>query len=67
MISVKIDSRWIGLQGPSKRISWIQNELAATMAIRPTQIQPTVRCGSVPFGAANWTRPSAKAAIAAKA
>ena len=47
---MKIDSRWIGLQGPTRRISWIQNELAATMAIRPTQIQPTVRCGSVPFG-----------------
>ena len=45
----------------------LQEPLTVTMAIRPTQIQPTVRCGSVPFGAANWTRPSAKAAIAAKA
>ena len=62
-----IDSKWIGLQGPSNRISWIQNELAATTAIRPTQIQPIVRCGSVPFGAASCTTPRAKAAIAAKA
>src|SRR6266702_2946688 len=32
-----------------------------------TQTQPTVRWGKVPFGAANWTRPSKKADIAAKA
>ena len=32
-----------------------------------TQIQPIVRCGSVPFGAASCTMPSANAAIAAKA
>ena len=30
MVSVKIDSRWIGLQGPTSLIWWIQNELAAT-------------------------------------
>ena len=67
MTSVKIDSRWIGLQGPTSRIWWIQNELTATVAISVTQIQPRVRWGSVPLGAANWTRPSTKAAIAAKA
>ena len=27
MISVKIDSRWIGLHGPQSLILWIQNEL----------------------------------------
>jgi len=62
-----IDSRWIGLQGPTSLSWWIQNELAATAAIRTTQIQPMVRCGSVPLGAANWTIPSPSAAIAAKA
>ena len=36
-------------------------------AISATQIQPTVRCGKVPFGAANCTMPSANAAMAAKA
>ena len=67
MISVKIDSRWIGLNGPTRRMVWIQNELIATDAISNTQIQPIVRCGSVPLGAANWTMPSTNAAIAAKA
>src|SRR5436305_4339660 len=33
--------------------------------MRPTLIQPTVRWGMVPFGAAIWTMPSAKAVIAA--
>ena len=64
---MKIDSRWIGLQGPTSRIWWIQNELTATAAISATQIQPMVRWGNVPLGAANWTMPSTKAAIAAKA
>src|SRR3954469_8420663 len=64
---VRIDSRWMGLQGPSSLIWWIQKEEIATTVIRATQIQPTVRCGSVPFGAANCTMPSAKAAIAANA
>lgn len=41
--SVKIDSKWIGLQGPISRIRWIQNELTATDIIRQTQIQPIVR------------------------
>src|SRR5882757_9008352 len=67
MIGVKIDSRWIGLQGPNSLIWWIQNELSATTAISTTQIQPSVRCGSVPLGAANCTTPSTNAAIAAKA
>src|SRR5712692_9251984 len=57
----------MGLQGPHSRISWIRNELSATASIRPTQIQPTVRWGMVPFGAANCAMPSAKAAIAAVA
>src|SRR5258707_10976903 len=67
MVSVKIDSRWIGLHGPISLIWWIQNELAATQAIKRTQIQPSVRWGKVSFGAANCTRPSTKADIAAKA
>src|ERR1700752_4720560 len=39
----------------------------AITAISVTQIQPMVRCGSVPLRAANWTSPSTNAAIAAKA
>jgi hypothetical protein len=39
----------------------------ATEAIRPTQIQPSVPWGKVPFGAASCTTPSTKAAIAANA
>src|SRR6202165_3871091 len=66
-ISVKIDSRGIGLHGPHSRIWWIRNELSATASMRPTKIQPMVRWGMVPFGAANCTMPSAKAAIAAMA
>jgi hypothetical protein len=54
-------------RAPNSLSWWIPNELAATVAISTTQIQPMVRCGSVPFGAANWTIPSASAAIAAKA
>src|SRR5712691_7613288 len=50
--SVKIASKWIGLQGPHWRNSWIQNEVAATTIMSTTQIQPRVRCGSVPLGAA---------------
>src|SRR5437667_6913664 len=42
-------------------------ELIATVTMSRTQTQPTVRWGKVPFGAANWTRPSTKANIAAKA
>jgi hypothetical protein len=38
----------------------------ATLAISNTQIQPMVRCGSVPLGAANWTRPSVNAPIGMK-
>src|ERR1700722_13971319 len=57
----------MGLQGPHSLIWWIQNELAATASIKTTQIQPMVRWGSVPFGAASWITPSTKAAIAAKA
>src|SRR5215831_3360435 len=34
------------------RNSWIQNELAATVTMSRTQIQPKVRWGSVPLGAA---------------
>src|SRR5438270_9280540 len=45
----------------------IQNDDAGTAAIRATQIQPIVRCGSVPFGAANRTRPGANAAMPVKA
>ncbi len=67
MASVKIDSRWIGLQGPTSRIWWIQNELTATVAIRATQIHPSVRWGNVPLGLANWTMPSTNAVMAAKA
>ena len=48
-------------------IHGIQNELSATDAISNTQIQPIVRWGKVPFGAANCTTPSTKAVIAAKA
>src|SRR5262249_20582616 len=35
------------------RNSWIQNELAATVTMSRTQIQPNVRWGSVPLGAAS--------------
>src|SRR5262249_42696978 len=59
--------RWIGLHGPQMRSSWIQNDDAATTVISATQIQPTVRWGSVPLGAASCTAPSANAAMAAKA
>src|SRR6266404_7149376 len=67
MIGVKIDSRWIGLHGPTSRIWWIQNELSATDAIKNIQTQPSARWGKVPFGAANCTTPSRKAVMAAKA
>ena len=67
MIGEKIDIRWIGLHGPHSLMPWIQKLETATAAIRPTQIQPMVRCGSVPLGAANWTMPSTKAPIAANA
>jgi hypothetical protein len=46
---------------------WIQNELTATATIRLTKIQPSVRWGNVPFGAASWTTPSRNADMAAKA
>ena len=49
------------------RSSWIPNDEPATTVISATQIQPSVRCGSVPFGASNCTSPSANAAIAAAA
>src|SRR5437899_9688784 len=62
-----IDKRWIGLNGPHSRIVWIKNELSTTVSISPAQTQPTVRCGIVPFGAASWIAPSAKAPSAAKA
>ena len=39
----KIDSRWIGLQGPHNRIWWTQNELIATTAISATQSHPSAR------------------------
>src|ERR1700731_4019128 len=64
---VKIDSKWIGLNGPHSRIVWMKNELSTTASISPAQIQPNVRCGIVPFGAANCTAPSAKAPNAANA
>src|SRR5258707_6048882 len=67
MTSVKIDSRCIGLHGPTSRIWWIQNELTATDTVRDIQTQPKVRWGKVPFGAANCTTPSRKAVMAAKA
>src|SRR5260221_10376192 len=67
MISVNTDSRWIGLHGPHSRISWMKNELTTTVSISAAQIQPNRRCGIVPFGAASWTAPSAKAPSAAKA
>src|SRR5438132_2327925 len=57
----------MGLHGPHSRIWWIRSELSATASMRPTKIQPMVRWGMVPFGAANCTMPSAKAAIAAMA
>ena len=31
MKRTRIDSRWIGLHGPNMRMSWIQNELMATL------------------------------------
>src|SRR5215831_3588654 len=65
--SVKIASRWIGLHGPHMCSSWIQNELVATVTMSRTQIQPMVRWGIVPLGAASCTAPSPKAAKAAKA
>ncbi len=52
---------------PHTRRSWIQNKVAATMTMSTTQIQPMVRWGSVPLGAASCTAPSPKAAKAAKA
>ncbi len=67
MIGAETDSRWIGLQGPHIRMPWIRNDDALITSISTTQIQPSVRCGSVPFGAASCTMPSMKAAIAAKA
>ncbi len=45
----------------------MKNALMLTTSISATQIQPSVRCGSVPFGAASWTTPSPKAVMAAKA
>src|SRR6516165_9357608 len=45
----------------------MRNELRATVSINSTQIHPMVRCGKVPFGNANCRRPSAKAAMAARA
>src|SRR5947208_3114515 len=45
----------------------MNNELAATTNMSVTQIQPTVRCGSVPFAEASCTAPIASAAIAVKA
>src|SRR5262245_6206114 len=36
MTGTKIDSRWIGLNGPTRRISWIQNALMATITISST-------------------------------
>src|SRR6185437_11238026 len=39
----EVHSRWIGLNGPTSLIWWIQNELTATAAISATQIQPMVR------------------------
>ena len=38
MISVKMASRWIGLQGPQSRISWIQKALMATTSISATHV-----------------------------
>src|SRR3954452_16552591 len=51
----------------SWRAQWIQNDVVATVTIRATQSQPTVRWGKVPLGAASCTAPSANAAIAANA
>jgi hypothetical protein len=65
--SAEIDSRWIGLHGPSSRSWWIQNELTATVAISKTQIQPMVRWGKVPLGCRELDHASTKALIAAKA
>src|SRR5258705_6515009 len=67
MISVKIESRWIGLHWPHTRRSWIQNDVVVTVTIRATQSQPMVRWGNVPFGAASCTAPRANAALAANA
>src|ERR1700730_15450269 len=64
---VKIDSKWIGLNGPHSRIVWMKNELSTTASISTAQIQPIARCGIVPFGAASCSAPSAKAPSAAKA
>jgi hypothetical protein len=45
----------------------MKNALMLTTNISEIQIQPTVRCGSVPFGAASCTAPRTNALIAAKA
>ena len=69
------DNRF-GIEGPSDPFVEVYfknsregeaTKLMATTAISATQIQPMVRCGSVPLGAVNWTSPSTKAAIAANA
>src|SRR5687768_8055397 len=57
----------MGLHGPQRRNSWIPNAVALTRTMRPTQTQPIIRCRAVPFGRANWNKPSANAAIAANA
>ncbi len=36
MIKVKIDKRWIGLNGPITRKSWMKNELPAMTTISMT-------------------------------
>lgn len=64
---VKIDSKWIGLQGPQALIWLIRNEAMATASMSNTHIHPTKRWGIVPFGAASCTTPSVKAPSAAKA
>ena len=50
MIGAKIDSRWIGLHGPTSRISWIQNELIRDHHHQRTQIQPRSGAAAFPLG-----------------
>lgn len=51
--SAKIESRSIGLHRLRMRSSWIHNEVAATITMSATQIQPMVRRCSVPLGPAS--------------
>lgn len=64
-ISVRIGRPWMMLKGPKLQTMWFRNDEAATIVVSPTQIQPMVRCGKVPLGAADRTTPGPKAVNAA--